>query len=138
LVVNDRGEILNVIFTPGNVDDRKPVPELVRNLFGKSVGDRGYISQPLFEELLSNFNLQFIVGIKSNMKNKLMPIFDKILLRKQSIIETIIDQLKISRKSSTLVIAMNFLVNLVCGLIAYCRQPKKPSLGFHLPVYLLP
>jgi len=129
-----------VMLTPGNVDDRKPVPELVRNLFGKLVGDRGYISQPLFEELLSNFNLQFIVGIKSNMKNKLMPIFDKILLRKRSIIETIIDQLKnISQiEHSRHRSPMNFLVNLVCGLIAYCRQPKKPSLGFHSPVYLLP
>ena len=78
MIVNDRGEILNVMLIPGNVDDRKPVPELVRNLFGKLVGDRGYISQPLFEELLCNFDLQFIVGIKSNIKNKLMPIFDKI------------------------------------------------------------
>jgi SAM-dependent methyltransferase len=140
LVVNDRGEILNVMLTPGNVDDRKPVPELVRNLFGKLVGDRGYISQPLFEELLSNFNLQFIVGIKSNMKNKLMPVFDKILLRKRAIIETIIDQLKnISQiEHSRHRSPINFLVNLVCGLIAYCRQPKKPSLGFHSPVYLLP
>jgi hypothetical protein len=23
----------------------------------------------------------------------------------------------------------NFMVNLICGLIAYARQPKKPSLG---------
>lgn len=140
LVVNDRGEILNVTLTPGNVDDRKPVPELVRNLFGKLVGDRGYISQPLFEELLSNFNIQFIVGIKSNMKNKLMPFFDKILIRKRAIIETIIDQLKnISQiEHSRHRSPINFLVNLVCGLIAYCRQPKKPSLGFHYPVCLLP
>jgi hypothetical protein len=140
LVVNDRGEILNVRLTPGNVDDRKPVPELVRDLFGKLVADRGYISQSLFEELLSNFNIQFIVGIKSNMKNKLMPLFDKILLRKRSIIETIIDQLKnISQiEHSRHRSPMNFLVNLVCGLIAYCRQPKKPSLGFHSPISLLP
>jgi len=140
LVVNDRGEILNVTLTPGNVDDRKPVPELVHNLFGKLVGDRGYISQPLFEELLSNFNIQFIVGIKSNMKNKLMPVFDKILLRKRAIIETIIDQLKnISQiEHSRHRSPINFLVNLVCGLIAYCRQPKKPSLGLRYPVCLMP
>lgn len=140
LVVNDRGEILNIMLTPGNIDDRKPVHQLVRNLFGKVVGDLGYLSQPLFEELLSNFNIQFITGIRSNMKNKLMPIFDKILLRKRSIIETIIDQLKnISQiEHSRHRSPINFLVNLVCGLIAYCRQPKKPSLGFHSPVLLLP
>jgi len=126
--------------TPGNTDDRKPVPELVRSLFGKLVGDRGYISQALFEELLNNFNIQFIVGIKSNMKNKLLPVFDKILLRKRAIIETIIDQLKnISQiEHSRHRSPMNFLVNLICGLIAYCRQPKKPSLGFHTPINLLP
>jgi len=140
LVVNDRGEILNMTLTPGNTDDRKPVPELVRSLFGKLVGDRGYISQALFEELLNNFNIQFIVGIKSNMKNKLLSVFDKILLRKRAIIETIIDQLKnISQiEHSRHRSPMNFLVNLVCGLIAYCRQPKKPSLGFHTPINLLP
>jgi hypothetical protein len=140
LVVNDRGEILNMMLTPGNTDDRKPVPELVRSLFGILVGDRGYISQALFEELLNNFNIQFIVGIKSNMKNKLLPVFDKILLRKRAIIETIIDQLKnISQiEHSRHRSPMNFLVNLVCGLIVYCRQPKKPSLGFHAPVNLLP
>jgi Transposase DDE domain len=140
LVVNDRGEILNMMLTPGNIDDRKPVPELVRSLFGKLVGDRGYISQALFEELLNNFNIQFIVGIKSNMKNKLLSVFDKILLRKRTIIETSIDQLKnISQiEHSRHRSPMNFLVNLVCGLIAYCRQPKKPSLGFHAPINLLP
>jgi hypothetical protein len=140
LVVNDRGEILNMMLTPGNTDDRKPVPELVRSLFGKLVGDRDYISQALFEELLNNFNIQFIVGIKSNMKNKLLPVFDKILLRKRAIIETIIDQLKnISQiEHSRHRSPMNFLVNLVCGIIAYCRQLKKPSLGFHAPINLLP
>lgn len=129
-----------MMLTPGNIDDRKPVPELVRSLLGKLVGDRGYISQALFEELLNNFNIQFIVGIKSNMKNKLLSVFDKILLRKRAIIETIIDQLKnISQiEHSRHRSPMNFLVNLVCGLIAYCRQPKKPSLGFHTPINLLP
>ncbi len=140
LVVNDEGEILNMMLTPGNIDDRKPVLQLVKNLFGKLIADKGYISQPLFEELFSNFNLQFITGIKSNMKNKLMSVFDKILLRKRSIIETVIDQLKnISQieharhRSLT-----NFIANVVCGLIAYSHQPKKPSLGFHKLVSLLP
>ena len=140
LIVNDRGEILNMKLTPGNVDDRVPVPELVRDLFGKLIGDKGYISQPLFEELFCHANLQFITGIRSNMQNQLMSVFDKILLRKRSIIETVIDQLKnISQiEHSRHRSPTNFLVNLVCGLIAYSRQPKKPSLGFHNPISLLP
>ena len=51
LVINDQGELLGVKITAGNVDDRDAVPELARSLFGKLFGDRGYISQPLFEQL---------------------------------------------------------------------------------------
>jgi hypothetical protein len=140
LIVNDCGEILNMKLTPGNVDDRAPVSDLARGLFGKLIGDKGYISQALFEEFFLHSNLQLITGIKSNMKNKLMPVFDKILLRKRSIIETVIDQLKnISQiEHSRHRSPINFLVNLVCGLIAYSKQPKKPSLGFHNPISLLP
>ncbi|NJR76403.1 MAG: IS982 family transposase, partial [Scytonema sp. CRU_2_7] len=42
LVVNDRGELLNIKITAGNVDDRKPVVDLLKELFGKVFGDRGY------------------------------------------------------------------------------------------------
>ena len=71
-----------------------------------------------------------ITGIRSNMKNKLMDLSDKILLRKRSIIETINDQLKnISQiEHSRHRSFTNFLVNLLSGLLAYCFQPKKPSL----------
>lgn len=81
------------MITPANVDDRKPVPEMTKNLFGKLFGDRGYISQKLFELLLQQ-NLQLITNLKKNMKNRLMPIIDKIFLRKRSLIETVNDQLK--------------------------------------------
>jgi len=132
LIFNDRGELLNLILTPGNVDDRRPVPKMVEKLFGKLFGDRGYISQALMEELLHTFNVQLVTGIRSNMKNRLMPLMDKILLRKRAIAETIIDQLKnISQiEHSRHRSPINFLVNLLCGLIAYCHQPNKPSLGF--------
>ena len=131
LVFNDRGELLNLLLTPGNVDDRQPVPKMVRKLFGKLFADKGYISKTLRAELLHTFNVQLVTGIRSNMKNALMPLMDKLLLRKRAIVETIIDQLKnISQiEHSRHRSPANFLVNLICGLIAYCRQPKKPSLG---------
>jgi transposase len=130
LLVNDRGELLNMALTPGNVDDRRPVPRLVKRLFGKIFADKGYLSQPLFQQLLDTFGLQLITKLKSNMKNRLLPVVDKILLRKRAIVETIIDQLKnISQIEHTRHRSVtNFLVNLLCGLIAYCHQPKKPSL----------
>ena len=126
LVFNDCGELLNLILTPGNVDDRKPVPKLLRRLFGKLFGDKGYLSQRLFEELLRTFHVQLITGIRSNMKNRLIPLIDKLLLRKRAISETIIDQLKnISQiEHSRHRSPINFRVNLLCGLIAYCHQPK--------------
>jgi len=131
LVFNDQGALLNLMLTPGNVDHRKPVPRMVRKLFGKLFADKGYISKKLFEELLRTFNVQLVTGIRSNMKNMLMPLMDKLLLRKRTIVETIIDQLKnISQiEHSRHRSPINFLVNLICGLLAYCHQPKKPSLN---------
>jgi transposase len=139
LIFNDQGELLNLMLTPGNVDDRKPVSRMVRKLFGKLFGDKGYLSKKLFEELLRTFNVQLITGIRSNMKNQLMPWMDKLLLRKRAISETIIDQLKnISQiEHSRHRSPINFLVNLICGLIAYCHQPRKPSLHLRtLPALL--
>src|SRR5579883_1989830 len=130
LIINEFGEILSFIITPANVDDRKPVPGMTKNLFGKLFGDRGYISQELFEFLLQQ-NIQLITTIKKNMKNRLIPVFDKILLRKRSIIETVNDQLKnISQIQHTRHRSIsNFLVNVIAGLIAYTHQDKKPSLN---------
>ncbi len=129
LVVNERGEILSFQLTPGNTDDRKPLPVLFEGLFGKVFADKGYISKDLFVEFFEQ-EIQLITGIRKNMKNRLMPLMDKILLRKRSIIETINDQLKnISQiEHSRHRSFTNFLVNLVSGLVAYALQPKKPSL----------
>jgi hypothetical protein len=131
LVVNDCGELLACQITPGNVDDREPVPALSRHLFGKLIADRGYISQALFEQLLETFGVQLITRIRKNMKNRLMPLMDKLLLRKRAIIESIVDQLKnISQIEHTRHRSpINCFINIIAGLIAYCRQPKKPSLN---------
>jgi Transposase DDE domain len=94
LVCNDQGELLNVAVTPGNTDDRKPGLSLLKGLSGKVLADRGYISHALFETLLTQMGIQFITKPKRNMQNKLMPLIDKLLTRKRSIIGTIIDQLK--------------------------------------------
>jgi hypothetical protein len=131
LVINEYGEVLAFTLTPGNVDDRKPLPKLAKALFGKLFGDKGYLSQPLFKLLLQQ-GLQLITGIKANMKNRLMIMSDKLLLRKRFIIETVNDQLKNqsqiehSRHRSPI----NFVVNVLAGLIAYMWQPKKPAINW--------
>jgi hypothetical protein len=65
------------------------------------------------------------------MKNRLIPLIEKVLLRKRAIIETVNDQLKnISQIEHTRHRSVtNFMVNLVSGLIAYTWKPKKPSLN---------
>jgi hypothetical protein len=132
LVINDRGELLNMKLTPANVDDRKPVPDLVEKLFGKIFGDKGYISKPLYELLRQTIGVQLITKLKANSKNRLpMELIDRIFIRKRAIVESVIDQLKnISQfEHSRHRSVGNFLVNLMRGLIAYAHQPKKPSLG---------
>jgi hypothetical protein len=134
LLVNEFGEIVNFAFTPGNTDDRNEelMLKLTKNISGKLIGDKGYLSQKLFDLLWDN-NIQLITKIKKNMKNKLMPLLDKLLLRKRALIESVNDQLKnISQLEHTRHRSpVNAMVNWVSSLIAYSYQPKKPSINFH-------
>ena len=133
LIINDQGEILSFCITAGNVDDRdwKTLSYMTKEVFGKLFADRGYLSQKLFEKLFQN-NITLITKLKKNMKNKLIDMQDKILLRKRAIIESVNDflknicQIEHTRHRS----ANNFLVNLLAGLVAYSFIPKKPSLHF--------
>jgi hypothetical protein len=115
--------------TPANTDDRKPVPKLTQGLIGRLFGDKGYLSKKLFETLMEQ-GLKLMTKVRKNMKNQLMLLEDKLLLRKRSLIETVNDQLKnISQIEHTRHRSVaNFMVNVVCALIAYTWQPKKPSL----------
>jgi hypothetical protein len=94
-VCNDRGEPLSFCLTSGNMDDRNPetLKVLTKNLFEKLFGDKGYISSALFKMLFDS-GVHLVTGIRSNMKNRLMSMHDRIVLRKYSVIETINDQLK--------------------------------------------
>ena len=81
-------------------------------------------------DILYSKGIQLITKLKKNMKNKLMCMEDKIILRKRAVIETVNDHLKNvcqiehSRHRSF----TNFMVNIVSGLAAYSFLPKKPSL----------
>ena len=133
LVINDKGELMAFKVTAANTSDQEPVPNLVKNLIGKLVGDKGYISQKLFTNLFQQ-GLTLITKVKKNMKNRLMLLSDKILLRKRAIIECVNDQLKnISQiEHSRHRSIWNFLTNILAGLIAYSLQPKKPSIKYNV------
>lgn len=130
LACNDRGEIISFVLTGANVDDRDPKvwTSLAKKLYGKLFADRGYISKKLFDSLFED-GIHLVTGLRANMKNKLMPFYDKMMLRKRLIIETINDMLKNtaqivhSRHRSV----NNFIMNLIAALGAYCFFPNKPK-----------
>lgn len=133
IIINDKGEILTFTITQASEDDRTPLKQerFLDKIFGKLFADKGYIGKDL-ARLLFVDGIQLVTNIKNNMKNCLMTLSDKILLRKRSVIETVNDELKNicqiehSRHRSF----GNFLSNIISGLIAYSFLPKKPQIKF--------
>ena len=133
IAITERGELCGANLSKGNVDDRNQdvLDEVLKNVTGKLYADKGYISKKLFESLFEQ-GITLVTSIKKNMKNRLMPLLDKLLLRKRSVIETVNDQLKNmcdvehTRHRSPI----NFMVNMVAGLIRYTYFEKKPSINF--------
>ncbi len=111
LIINDKGEILNFMFTPGNVDDREPLysESFIENVKGKLCGDKGYIGKQLSESLFMN-GIQLVTKVKNNMRNSLLSVADKIMLRKRALVA-------------------NFITNALSAIAAYCFFPKKPSVS---------
>lgn len=130
LIINHLGEIISLKLTKGNVDDRAPVAEMTDDLFGKLYGDKGYISKALTGELWDK-GVELITTIRKNMKKKFMSLWDRAILKKRFIIETVNDQLKnISYIEHSRHRSMHgFMLNLLGGLIAYCLKDEKPSLN---------
>lgn len=131
LIVNHQGDLVSVMLTTGNVDDRNLLlmQRLTHHVLGKLFGDRGYISGKLFQMLFQR-GLQLVTRLKKRMVNTLLPLTDRLLLEKRAVVESIIDQLKNlcqiehTRHRSP----VNFLGNLFAGLIAYTFAPQKPSI----------
>ncbi len=135
LIINDRGEILSFYLTKGNVDDRdiKVMKSLTQNIFGKLFGDKGYISQALFDLLFAD-GIQLITKVRKNMKQKNLSKTEQILLRKRAIIESVNDELKnICKLQHTRHRSIGgFLFNIMATLCAYHFFPKKPSLNIQM------
>jgi hypothetical protein len=129
LLIDTEGNVINAQLTPGNCDDRKPVEDLIFNFQGDMFGDKGYVSKDLFSRLYER-GVKLITGLKKGMENMLMPLRDKILLKKRSLIETVfgymknIMMLEHSRHRSK----KNFLTHIAGTLISYQLMPHKPSI----------
>lgn len=132
IIINERGEIIDFLITKGNVDDRQPLKDksFHDKVFGKIFGDRGYLGKDLFEKLFVD-GIHLVTKIKKNMKNALIHIYDKILLRKRAVVESVNDilknqcQIEHTRHRSF----DNFITNLISGLIAYSFYPSKPNIN---------
>lgn len=130
LVINQYGQLVNFVITPGNVADNNGalLTELLADLKGQCFGDRGYLTK-LFAAFYEQ-GLQIVTKLRRRMKNVLMPLSDKLNLRRRGLIESVNDLLtsvfdiEHSRHRSV----ANAQVNVLGGLIAYCFYDCKPSI----------
>ena len=130
LVINNQGQIMAVRITAANVHDRHPLAALTAGLQGKVFGDKGYISKKMMHQLWQR-GLHLITGICRDMKNHLMPLMDKLLLRKRFIIETLLVKLKshMGLEHTRHRSPRNALVHIFSCLAAYTLAQPKGNMG---------
>ncbi|WP_370539236.1 transposase [Alloprevotella sp. Lung230] len=123
--------IFRVFIVDNQTDNDKTILyETYQQSYGKLYADKGYISQSLFASLFDR-GVHIVTEIRTNMKNRLMDVHDKIMLRKRSIIETINDMLKnvaqiVHTRHRSI---SNFIVNLLAGMAAYAFYDTRPSIN---------
>jgi hypothetical protein len=130
LVINQYGQLINFALTPANIADNNKalLPQLLADLQGQCFGDRGYLTQ-LFAEFYQR-GLHIVTKLRRKMKNILMPLADKLKLRKRGLIESVNDLLtsvfdiEHTRHRSV----FNALLNALSGLTAYCFYEHKPTI----------
>ena len=132
MVINQQGQIMAVKITKGNVDDRTPVAEITSGLQGIVAADKGYISKKLFEETYHK-GLKIITGIRKTMRNILMPLAEKAILRKRFFIETQFNILKniMTMQHTRHRSPVSFVVNILAAIVAHQithPQIKIPTL----------
>jgi Transposase DDE domain len=130
LVINHKGQVVALRITPGNTADTTVLDEMTKHLAGKLYADKGYVGQELFKTLWRR-GLHLITGIRRNMKNHLMPLADKVMLRKRFLIETVLDTLKseMGLEHSRHRSVVNAMVHVLSCLVAYAFRPGKPSIS---------
>lgn len=129
VVINNKGQIVAAKITRGNVNDRNPVSDLTKDIQGIVAADKGYLSKEIFVQLYKQ-GLKLLTGIRKDMKNYLIPIYDKMILRKRFLVETVFDKLKCdlninhTRHRSP----ANAMINWLSALVAYQTTNNKPAL----------
>ena len=130
LFINDKGELLAFKLTPGNTDDRKPVPDLTQDLIGKlERRPRLHLDRTVWKALWTrttvNYPPQEEHEAKVSEAHRLAfcfvnaPWLRPLMTNSRTSLKSNIPDIEVER---------NFMVNLFAGLIAYTYLPQKPSL----------
>ncbi|WP_341795139.1 IS982 family transposase [Rickettsia endosymbiont of Rhinocyllus conicus] len=129
IVINNKGQIMAIKITKGNASDLSAVDSITKGLWGKLFGDKAYISKEMSAKLFSR-GLRLFTGIRKDMKNHLLDIEDKILLKSRSIIESVFNVLKNSMnlEHSRHRSPINFLVHILSCVNAFNFNKSKKFL----------
>lgn len=131
IIIDGKGNLMRIKLTPGNIDERQVVDQLTRQMTGLLLADKGYICKVLFLRLFKR-GLKLVTGIRKKMRNMVMPLAEKIILRKRSLIETVFDYLKnkLQLEHTRHRSPFNAFIHIIATLIVYQLKPSKPSLNF--------
>ena len=139
LLINHYGQLMGAKITRASVDDREPLPNLLTSLRGLCFADKGYIKAHLFSNLYKK-GLKLVTPIRTNMTNKLIPLHEKLMLKKRSVIESVFNVLKSqfniehSRHRSPL----NAFVHILAALVGYCFKSSKHAIANFTSLMLIP
>lgn len=112
-------KLLSVMFTSGNVDDRKVFLKLNKDLLGLFIADSGYISKQLYQDFCIRGKRMLLVKPRKNMKP--MTKFQESLYGTRMIIELNFRSLKMFYGLATSLPRSvgGYLANYVYSLLAY-------------------
>jgi hypothetical protein len=140
VVINKQGEIVDFVITSGNVSDNNAnvITHLMQTVWGKIFGDKGYLLNPDFWKKLYLEGKEVVTKIRSNMKNKLMNLVDKMILKKRGVIESVGAVLKedLNIQHSRYRSPITLFINVFSALIAYQFRPHKPSIKLYADTVL--
>jgi len=123
------GEVLAMRSTAANENDRTPIINLCKTLTEKLYADKEYIGKALTKELKDS-GIDILTTVPNNMRAKVISAFDKAVLSKRYIIETIdyslekTSQVKHNRHRYE----SSFMLNVISGVVAYCLKTQKPHI----------
>lgn len=92
LLISATGVITGFSLTPANGSEREALWELVPAIHGLVIGDKGYLSAPL-QQQLQTVGIELETALRSNMDDPRNPAWLKLLQRLRRLIETVIAQL---------------------------------------------